>query len=568
MLHSRAVLRLLLILTPIVILAFCTVPFGFLSGNGEYWQYVISDRAQSLTGYLYYIAQPWEKPFLHLRDLSIPAGMLLINSDSIPLLALLGKAIHTLTGSTTTPYGFWYLFCWVMNGATAALVLWRAGMRDTITLGALALLTACMPFWFARWYHFSLIAHFLILLSFDAYLLATRKRWLWAQIQFALLAVLAALIHIYLWCMVIMVMAASIQYLPFNPERLQRGSLLKATMGIRIGLLCGSVAVASVFAMGYFSLTGSSENGGYTHFSTNLLSPFYSNHSAFSPHAWSLLELAREERNAWPFFFGQRPDATGGQYLEGMAYLGAGAWLLILVALWVTPRSMLQGALRRHFLLLGILGIALLLAVTPHLSFGSIRWPLWTPPEKLMSLLGSVRASGRFFWLVGYFAILSSALALYRYAPPRLTASVLIGAAVLQVFDTTPLRQAIQLDASTSAKVLSAEHWQRSLKKADVLYIIPSYECGHSDLGNFKSFIQVLAARSGPIPTNSASQSRMTIDCKAEYALLDSARSTPENVLYVFFDNDGDRSRIDQFITLHGSACTRFEVGVTCAPVR
>jgi hypothetical protein len=560
------VFRLLLILAPITLLAAWTLPAGFTLGDGEYWQYVISDRAQALAGYLYYIAQPWEKPFLHLRDLSIPAGMPLINSDSIPLLALLGKAAHALTGSTTVPYGLWYVFCWVMNGATAALVLMRAGMRDTTALAALALLAACMPFWFARWYHFSLIAHFLVLLAFDAYLLAAHKRWLHAQVQFAVLAVLAALTHVYLWCMVIMVMAGSYQHLPFNTARLQRGPALTAAKGLLIGVLAGSFALGCVFALGYFNLIGSSENSGYTHFSTNLLSPFYSNHSAFSPHAWALLGLARDAHDAWPFFFGQRPDATGGQYIEGAAYLGAGAWLLILAALLVTPRSWWVGALRRHALLLVVLSLALMLAVTPHVSFGPIRLPLWTPPEKLMSLLGAVRASGRFFWLAGYFALLSSALLLYRFAPRRLTTFVLVAAAFLQVFDTTPLRHAIELDASAGKKILATEPWQQPLRNAEVLYIIPSYECGHSDLGNFKSFIQTLAARAGPVPTNSASQSRLTADCSAEYALIDTARPNTAKALYVFFDNDGDRSRIDPFIARHAPTCSRFEVGVICSP--
>ena len=382
---------------PLTLILLISVPPDFILGRGPYWDYLISDRAQAVTGYLYFVQNSWAQPLLFIPNLSIPQGDYLINADSIVLLALIGRVIHSLLGATMIPYGVWYVLCGVLNGVAGVVILRRTGVADFGRLAAAAVIVGSTPFWLERWYHFSLIAQFLILLSVHAYLIARARPWVGLAYGLVL-AVLAGLIHIYLFCMIMLILAGIIVEVGLRRDGWRLSRILSGVAALML-------AAVSVYAQGYFSLSGSTENQGYMEFSTNLLSPFYSTHSGFSAASWSLLAEMREKADAWPFFLGQRPDATGGQYLEGMSYLGLGVWLLVAVAIVRTgPREILALA-RRHYVLIAAAVVALAFAVTPLVTFGSAHLQVFDPGSKLVSVLSSLRASGRFFWVTGYIAI-------------------------------------------------------------------------------------------------------------------------------------------------------------------
>ncbi len=154
---------------------------------------------------------------------------------------------------------------------------------------------------------------------------------------------------------------------------------------------------------------------GWGHYSMNLLSPFWPAHSGL--------------------FGADRPDldATGGQY-EGFNYLGAGGWLLVLVALatggWRGLRAWVPLVLVLGGLTLIALSTVLYAGHLLVLSLGIRPWD---------QVFGIVRASGRAFWIVGY-AILLGAVA---HLSLRLRRPVLIPLLVLalglQLADAAPL---------------------------------------------------------------------------------------------------------------------------------
>ena len=88
---------------PLTLILLISIPADFILGRGPYWDYVISDRAQALTGYLYFVQNSWTQPLLFIPNLSIPQGDYLINADSIVLLALIGRTIHSLSGAIVIP---------------------------------------------------------------------------------------------------------------------------------------------------------------------------------------------------------------------------------------------------------------------------------------------------------------------------------------------------------------------------------------------------------------------------------------------------------------------------------
>src|SRR3569833_3033221 len=185
---------------PLTLILLISVPPDFILGRGPYWDYLISDRAQAVTGYLYFVQNSWAQPLLFIPNLSIPQGDYLINADSIVLLALIGRAIHSLLGAIVIPYGVWYVLCGVLNGVAGVVILRRTGVADFGRLAAAAVLVGSAAFWLERWYQISLIAQFLILLAVHAYMVARVRPWPGLAYGLAL-ATVASLDHIYLFFM-------------------------------------------------------------------------------------------------------------------------------------------------------------------------------------------------------------------------------------------------------------------------------------------------------------------------------------------------------------------------------
>lgn len=55
-----------------------------------------ADYLQHLTGELYFLAQPWHWPVLEALRLDAPHGVNIALTDSIPLVAVIVKALHPL----------------------------------------------------------------------------------------------------------------------------------------------------------------------------------------------------------------------------------------------------------------------------------------------------------------------------------------------------------------------------------------------------------------------------------------------------------------------------------------
>ncbi len=542
----------------VLALALTFLPPGFISGEGDVWQHAISDRATSLVGYYYFLAKPWSLPLFRLDTLSTPEGMSLINSDSIPLLAIAGRLFRSLTGLTVNLYGLFMLGCLLLNALAAVIIVRRFGIDDLTRQLAVAILFASMPFWLERYYHASLVAHGLILWALIIYLReGDSRRFARAAAGMAAVAIAASLIHVYLWAMVMIVAGAMAARALFRA-----GGLNLSTISGTLGLCMASAG--AVWAAGYLDLRGSGENTGYMSYSMNLLSPLVSSHSAFDPRSWKALRLAQEHQVAWHFFAAQRPDATGGQFIEGMTYLGAGVIGLAAFALFGLPRAGLGSLLRRHAWLALAALVALLFAISPQVTIGSRVFPLWTPKGDLMTMLSAFRAGGRFAWLPAYLLVLVVVMIVVRAFPFRVGRVLLVVAALVQLFDTEPLRSAIRLDARNGMKLFHEEAWRPVLADVRQIVILPSFECGDEPRGTIKTSLHLMAARIGPvpIPINSASQSRTTKDCASEFSLLEGGLRP--GWIYFFFNTDPFDERTAAFQAAHAAQCRPFAFGQVC----
>jgi hypothetical protein len=315
---------------------------------------------------------------------------------------------------------------------------------------------------------------------------------------------------------------------------------------------------------GYFDMTGGGA-GGYGGYTLNLVAPFFSTLAGWMPTAWQALAEAEEVGHAWRFFRAHRPDVTGGQYYEGMSYLGLGGLFLIATALIVTPSSRMRDLVARHRSLSTLLAGLSLFVILPVVTFGPVKIFSISFPEVIEQALSALRANARFFWPIAYIAVIGAVMLVWRGCARQWALTVLITAALLQVLDTYPLRAAIALDTKTEDRVLNVAEWETRLSGADRLFMVPSIECGKPGNRNLKSFIQTIAAwHSAPI-TNSFYIARYNGPCPSLNGKLPWAPMQPSD-LYILFADSTQPERVDALRQDPALQCERIDVGWACGP--
>jgi hypothetical protein len=426
--------------------AFWQFPEGTISGSGN-------DMAQVLVAYLYYVQSPWHLPLFWVATLGAPAGTNVILMDFVPIVALFGKLVHSLTGATINLYGAYLFLCFALPGVMMTLVLIAARIRYGLAALIAAIFANAMPALLWRWGHIALEAHFLVVGALALYLFSLRRRaWRGLLAAWSAFLVLAYLTDNFLFVMVGIIWLCTV-----IQRRLNR---LAAT---REALAAGALTVALVTTV--ITLSGQFGGGsalpfarGYGYFSMNLLSPVVPQDSGLFPAVGGVI------------------DATGGQY-EGFNYLGLG---LLLVSLLVLPAeaSWLRRNLRRHVSLLVAFGALTALAISHRVFAG--HWLLFELPVPLYIVwaLGIFRSSGRFFWLIGYAQMAIVIVLGFRRSQPMMVLCF-VGAAILQLFDVQPLREQIiaRIADGPGIEELDRAEVARLIAGARHVEVVPSFHC-------------------------------------------------------------------------------------------
>jgi hypothetical protein len=239
---------------------------------------------------------------------------------------------------------------------------------------------------------------------------------------------------------------------------------------------------------------------GFGVFSMNLLSPFYPGSSALLPS------------------FGLSPDATGGQS-EGYNYLGLGVlFLLVCCVLLHAARRRFPTFLRMHAGLVSVCFGLTLLAMSNRGYAGYYEIYDFGP---FPSLIGQFRASGRFFWPVGYAIIISTVLMIARLRRPALGATALIVAAGLQFADARLFREANYNSMHTRPEwSINTAQLRPLLASHEQLNIFPIVGCG-VDAGSPGLMQLLLLASEYNIPVNTMYIARMTNAPPCDQASMD-----------------------------------------------
>lgn len=475
--------------------------FKFIIGEGVFFK--IGDAPLHVSGWLFYAKDDWHWPLLKTRMIAPPEGINIALADSIPLAALLFKSIYPFFWDNFHYFGMWHMFAFITQGLGAVFLirgLGHKGLLAAITAATLALL---WPALLARFQHTALMTHGLLLFSLGIYFrhVDTVYSITRSRIFFSVCIIASLLVHPYLFVMTFGIFLAAI-----HDRGAEAGTWYRK--GATLAWVCGSTLLTAL-VLGYASVAGQTDGGGgHAHFSMNLLAPF----------CGGSLSLCSEQ------------DATGGQY-EGFNYLGMGSFLFVVVALglgasrWRAAVDWIQAHCGLSLVLLGLT----LYALSEQIFVGGYHLTHIPYPYPYERLADTFRASGRFFWPVGYtLTFLAMATVLKRHHVA--IGAVAMIALMLQWLDTQSLREKIQAALTLPAPV-DYSPWKNFHSEIDNVIVYPEYGCD-SNIENMRYvYFQVVAARSDAT-INSSYLARSSRICNKENPRYD---ELPRGTLVVDF---------------------------------
>lgn len=484
-----------------VVLAPAILSLGTLAGTDPALPYPQGDQAQAQAGAYYYYRDSWRLPLFAMAVPGVDGLRSVIFTDSIPLLALFGKIWFKLTGTAaglTTP---WLWICLLGQAFATVLLMDQIGLRRLAQIISGVVVALVMPAWLFRYWmwHLALCGQFLLILALALSLRPAEALarspldWKWPA-----LLVAALWIHPYFLAMT----------LPFFLLGAARSANVRLPGALGRTLLAAAIALtAAGAAMGIGGYLGGGllrASGGFDTYSMNLLAPF---------GAMGKSGLLRGG--------GHFARGTEGQ-MEGFNYLGLGLLTGLAMVFAASLRdggNLLRAAVRRQWPLLVLLGGLSIYALSGKVYIGAHQVLSYRWPAVLDGVTGTFRASGRFFWPVGY-AI--GAFVLYgisRQYRAGTAAALVLAVALLQWLDTSQLRH-VALAEKSADPVSSDPDIGRLVAAHTAVSIQPPIGCTDDPASLGGGFaVQLLAARNGKA-INSLSGARQYIDCDGQALAL------------------------------------------------
>ena len=464
-------------------------PWSFLAGHGVVFDF--GDIAQHVSGWWYYAKDSWHFPLLHTQRLNHPEGVTIALTDSIPVMALLFKALLTLFPSWF-PENFHYFGWWMglvfVAQAVAAVMLMRAlGAKSLFALVISIGFALTWPVLHARYHHPALMMQSVIIFALAFYFMGSSKAWSSSRTSMAFIALslVGLTIHPYFLPFVAGLFVAFMVDQAFKGESwlLQLKRLL--IFGIALGL--------TMWVLGYLDRKAPLSGFG-DFFFLDLKHPFCGGGKLIKCGAGPVYEFP---------------------YHEGFNYLGAGLLLLLPFALLFNVKALATLSKKYPALLLLVLGF-LLYALSNRVRFAGVEIFDYPLPSWLNVITGTFRASGRFFWLVSLvilFVTLASLLKKRSLASTLVVTLLLTTALVLQVKDVKPWLDRIKTEAKKPSKVNYVD-WAPVMERVDKLVMYPTYQCAHPHYQHY-IWVMQMAGYFGKL-LNSGYVARSNLNCNAD----------------------------------------------------
>ncbi len=435
-----------------VVFIFATFSTEFVIGSAPYWQTQTDDVTQYVSGFNAYFTAPWQWPLLAFSGFNYPSGTLVTFVDGIPLYALFLKIIIPQNFAPFNPFGVWVALCFLLQGFAAWWLTRELQIKSWAFLVTLLAMLLTFPALMARMGHISLMSHWIVLFALALYIQGRRTQSM-PVFAWTILLVSGFYVNIYLFVMASGIYAAAwlSSVDQFKPKNI-----------LRTLWPCGVLFLSLWVTMLPLPLSEVTPEWGFGYYSMNLLSPILGG---------SLIDVYRYE--------------GPGQY-EGFNYLGLGVLLTVAVVLLNQARSLFYD-LMRHKALLFLLLLFTAYAVSNHVYLGQQELAILHYPSFMDKVTSQFRASGRFFWPVGYAIVIFALAEFYAKQHRKYVGLLLIGVLALQALD---LKGAYQIlvarQGRTKPMVMNNQLWDAQLHSSiKHIYLYPKFKCGKTPLNAY-----------------------------------------------------------------------------------
>jgi hypothetical protein len=490
-------------------------PSGFIAGTSSYWQSEVDDVTQYISGFHAFFSAPFGYPLLAFDSINYPQGTRATFMDTIPLYALILKLVVPASYAPFNPYGVWVGLAFIGQAVCAWWILRELQVKSWLALIALVVCLLIFPAFTARVAHISLMTHWIILAAIALYLRGQRLERV-PLAGWTVLLVAGFYINIYL-CVI-----ASAIYVANWLAKPRHYHWVDVPRAFLPFLIIGVSLWVTVFPM---DSTNVAKETGFGTFSMNLLAPF-----------------------AGGKFFPIANAEMPGQY-EGFNYLGLGVLLALLAGLTLGGGKALRWAANNWPLVLVMLGFTLY-ALSDTIYWGTHQVLVLHYPAFMEPITSQFRASGRFFWPVGYALTIAAIVLLYRRLPKPVFALAMLVMIVVQVTDMSIERHRLIDDAKRPATpILNQAAWDAQIKD-DIryLYFFPKFRCGRSDMILSTLMPTMRYAVEHGLKINTGYVARANSDCAVESTQAEIANTDTRHSLYVFVK--GDFPEVSQALAL------------------
>jgi hypothetical protein len=396
---------------------------------------MVGDWRIHFLGWHTYRGSAWQSPVGANPLFGYPVGTSVALTDSIPVLAILGKLLDPILPRRFQYIGLWLLSCFVLQGVFGALLMRVATARVSLQVLGAALF-ATSPVLLHRTGHAALTAHWLLLAALWLHVRAADREAAPSRRSFCAwcgIVALAAATHPYLAIMVMAIAAAHVGGMAMSGRRrrwqavqwLPAWLALAGLVAWQCGLFAGRVADLDA--------------GDFGHYSMNLLGPL-------TPTPSFLLGRA---------VFPTRADAP-----EEFSYVGLGVLLSMAPAVFVwlrTGHRITWRAAAPHVPLALTLLLLTAIALGPTIRLGEVT--LFAYDGERWGPMRIFRANGRMFWPVLY-ALSFATLATVARGRGRLSIALLGAALAVQAIDVSPAYRDARGAATLGGPGFASEFWR------------------------------------------------------------------------------------------------------------
>ena len=351
----------------------------FSGGWGDTWSHYI--------GWKHFRQSPWGLPLGANPSNGIELASSIVYSDSIPIAALLFKALSPILPITFQYFGLWILLSFILQ-AYFSLRIFSLFFDSRLVQVLGAVILVFSPILIHRTnVHVSLTSHWLILASL---FLALRKNFIKDFTAWLILLIISAGIHPYFFVINFFVFLFTFVLNLVSKQRVRILSLSKVLGLASIPL------VLWLYAYFEISLSSQATKFPYELFRVDMLQPF--NFAGWS-HLASIGNITELQGN-----------------YDAFNYLGPAILLLLgfLLVNLVGDRVSVGDSIVRNIHLIAPVALMALYSLTNKISIGRKQIITFTVPEWFEPLTTSLRAAGRFFWPMYYLLSIYAVVYFYR----------------------------------------------------------------------------------------------------------------------------------------------------------